>query len=48
LAKLFFTIPWFDEGMVQFLMDANGKATEMKIDVPNEDFWFTELEFKRE
>jgi hypothetical protein len=39
--------PWFDEGTVQFLMDANGKVVEMKIDVPNEDFWFTELEFKK-
>lgn len=39
--------PWFDKGKVQFLLDAAGQVTEMKIDVPNEDFWFTELEFKR-
>ena len=38
---------WFDEGTIQFVLDAKGKVAEMKIDVPNEDFWFTELEFKR-
>ena len=38
---------WFGDGKVQFLMDQHGKIVEMKIDVPNEDFWFTELEFKR-
>ncbi|MFQ5649381.1 MAG: serine hydrolase [bacterium] len=38
---------WFDEGTVQFLLDADGQVAEMKIDVPNQDFWFTELEFKR-
>lgn len=38
---------WFDEGWVQFLMDAGGKVIEMKVDVPNNDLWFTELEFKR-
>ena len=38
---------WFDEGTVNFILDASGKVSEMKIDVPNEDFWFTELEMKR-
>ncbi|MFQ5628439.1 MAG: DUF3471 domain-containing protein, partial [bacterium] len=38
---------WFGDGKVQFLLDQNGKVVEMKIDVPNEDFWFTELEFKK-
>jgi len=38
---------WFDEGTVQFLMDAKGNIVEMKVDVPNDDLWFTELEFKR-
>jgi len=38
---------WFDEGTVQFILDKSGKITEMKIDVPNEDLWFTELEFKK-
>lgn len=40
-------MPWFDEGTVNFILDASGKISEMKIDVPNEDFWFTELELKR-
>ena len=38
---------WFDGGTVQFVLDANSKVTELKIDVPNEDFWFTELELTR-
>ncbi len=38
---------WFDKGTVQFVMDASGEVVEMKIDVPNDDFWFTELEFKK-
>lgn len=38
---------WFDGGSVNFVIDAAGKVNEMKIDVPNEDFWFTELEMKR-
>lgn len=38
---------WFDEGTVQFLLDTSGAVSEMKIDVPNEDLWFHELEFKR-
>lgn len=39
--------PWFGKGTVQFLLDKTGKVVEMKVDVPNEDLWFTELEFKR-
>ena len=39
--------PWFGKGTVQFIMDNMGNVIEMKIDVPNEDFWFTELEFKK-
>ncbi len=38
---------WFDDGKVLFVLDQNGKVQEMKIDVPNEDFWFTELKFER-
>ena len=37
--------PWFGSGKVQFVLDQNAGVREMKIDVPNEDFWFTELEF---
>ncbi|MFP6737518.1 MAG: serine hydrolase [Planctomycetota bacterium] len=39
--------PWFGKGTCRFLVDKGGRVEEMKIDVPNEDFWFTELEFKR-
>jgi hypothetical protein len=39
--------PWFGGGKIQFIMNASGKVSEMKIDVPNQDFWFTELEFKK-
>ena len=39
--------PWFGRGTVQFILDAAGQPVEMKVDVPNEDFWFTELEFLR-
>jgi CubicO group peptidase (beta-lactamase class C family) len=38
---------WFGKGTVQFVMDARGEVVEMKIDVPNDDLWFTELEFKK-
>lgn len=37
----------FQKGFVTFTLDAQGKVDEMKIDVPNPDFDFTELEFKR-
>jgi len=39
--------PWFGQGKVQFLLDNRGRVVEMKVDVPNEDFWFYELEFKK-
>jgi hypothetical protein len=29
------------------VIDSQGRVSEMKIDVPNPDFDFTELEFKR-
>jgi hypothetical protein len=34
-------------GTVQFLRDMDGKVVEMKVDIPNHDFFFTELEFKK-
>jgi hypothetical protein len=37
----------FKRGFVSFVMDGQGKVSEMKIDVPNPDFDFKELEFKR-
>jgi hypothetical protein len=37
----------FGRGFVTFVLDPQGKPAEMKLDVPNPDFDFKELEFKR-
>nr|MBA3601096.1 DUF3471 domain-containing protein [Acidobacteriota bacterium] len=37
----------FPRGFVTFTIDKMGKTDEMKIDQPNNDFWFYELEFHR-
>ena len=34
-------------GTVQFLRDPEGNVVEMKVDIPNRDFWFDELQFKK-
>jgi CubicO group peptidase (beta-lactamase class C family) len=34
-------------GTVRFIRDKKGNVVEMKLDIPNRDFWFTELEFKK-
>ncbi len=39
---------WFAEGTAQFILDAAGKVREMKLDIPNDDFWFNELDFRRQ
>ncbi|HPE34978.1 MAG TPA: serine hydrolase [Bacteroidales bacterium] len=39
--------PSLPQGFCTFILNHEGKAEEMKIDVPNPDFYFTELEFKR-
>jgi CubicO group peptidase (beta-lactamase class C family) len=38
---------WFGDGLVRFVRGPSGAIEEMKIDVPNGDFWFHELELKR-
>lgn len=38
---------WFGNGKLQFLLNAKSEPTEFRMDVPNEDFWFDELEFKK-
>jgi CubicO group peptidase (beta-lactamase class C family) len=40
-------LAWFGKGTATFVLDAAGSASEMKLDVPNDDLWFTELEMKR-
>ena len=37
----------FPKGFVTFILNARGEVEEMKIEVPNPDFDFKELEFKR-
>lgn len=37
----------FPRGFVTFTIDQNGKTDELKINQPNNDFWFYELELKR-
>jgi hypothetical protein len=37
----------FGRGFVTFTMDPQGKVAEMKLDIPNNDFDFKELELKR-
>ncbi len=39
--------PWFGNGRAQFVVDQDLAVTEIKLDVPNDDFWFYELELKR-
>ena len=39
--------PNLPKGTVNFILDASGKPAEMKVDIPNPEFDFTELELKR-
>lgn len=38
---------WFAEGTVQFVPNRDGDFVQLKLDVPNDDLWFHELELKR-
>lgn len=40
-------LPSLPKGTCTFGLDANGKVEKMKIDVPNPDFDFTELDFRK-
>lgn len=40
-------LSWFSFGTVRFEMDNNAKVTGIHFDVPNNDFWFEELDAKR-
>jgi CubicO group peptidase (beta-lactamase class C family) len=37
----------FPRGWVTFTLDGNGRTDQLKIDQPNNDFWFYELELRR-
>lgn len=39
--------PSLPKGKVTFVINASGKVEEMRVDVPNPDFDFTELKFKK-
>ena len=41
------TFAWFAEGTIQFVPDAAGQFQELRLDVPNDDLWFDELQLKR-
>jgi CubicO group peptidase (beta-lactamase class C family) len=41
------TLAWFGKGAATFHLDPYGAVSEMKLDVPNDDFWFYELEMRR-
>jgi CubicO group peptidase (beta-lactamase class C family) len=41
------TLAWFGQGTATFVLDPMGAVDEMKLDVPNDDLWFHELEMKR-
>jgi CubicO group peptidase (beta-lactamase class C family) len=38
--------PWFDEGTARFVLSGEGVIEQLRLDVPNEDFWFEELELR--
>lgn len=40
-------VPSLPEGTVNFVINAAGEVEQMKIDIPNPDFDFTELEFRK-
>jgi CubicO group peptidase (beta-lactamase class C family) len=39
--------PWFDEGTARFVISGGGVVEELRLQVPNEDFWFEELDLRR-
>jgi hypothetical protein len=39
--------PWFGAGTAQFVLSPAGAPTQLRLEVPNEDLWFHELEFVR-
>jgi CubicO group peptidase (beta-lactamase class C family) len=38
-------VPSLPSGLVNFIIDDHAKVSEMQIDIPNPDFYFTEFEF---
>ena len=40
-------VPSLPKGKVQFILDENAKVKKLVVDIPNPDFDFTELDFKK-
>ncbi len=40
-------VPSLPSGLVNFIINDKGEVVEMEIDIPNPDFYFTELEFMK-
>ena len=40
-------LPWFTFGTVKFVLDNNANVSGIEFDVPNDDFWFEELNAKK-
>lgn len=40
------TFAWFAEGTIQFVPNAVGQFQELRLDVPNDDLWFDELQLR--
>ena len=41
------TFAWFGKGAATFVLGPLGEVLEMRLDVPNDDLWFHELELKK-
>jgi CubicO group peptidase (beta-lactamase class C family) len=41
------TFAWFGKGAATFVLGPFGEVSEMKLDVPNDDLWFHELDLTR-
>ena len=39
--------PYIPDGWATFVLDRGGRPEELRVDCPNPDFFFTELELKR-
>ena len=40
-------LAWFGKGTAHFELDPSGQIEELKLDIPNDDLWFHELELVR-
>jgi CubicO group peptidase (beta-lactamase class C family) len=40
--------PWFGSGRAHFVLASDARITRLNLEVPNEDFWFEELDLRRQ